>query len=265
MSDDPTSPSDPPKPQGALGDALAALIEKVADPRVAAVLVVVVVVAVVVVSAFAGSLAALALLILVVLVAIAFVWSLARESGRVSGGVVVDMNDTVSVAAALPETARQNITRALAEAAAEAATELSRPADSVRANLFGISPDTKLSMLQGLAHRMDRADELGLQLEIGQGSTGLAFATARPNIAVLRADWGSASIPDSLLSKVHPGLRWIVSVPVFADDRRKTMWILNVDGLDEPAEIPGLQAVVGRLVFYAQAIALIVANATDKE
>ena len=264
MSDS-NSNSDAPEPPDALGNALAALIEKVTNPWVAAVLAVVVVVAIVVVFAFAGSIAAFVLFIVVALVAIGFIWRLAQETSRVTGGTVVNMNDTVAFAAALPEESRQDISRALAEAAAESAGVLGVPADSVRANLFGVSSDSKLSILQGLTHHMDRPEELTLTLEPGQGSTGVAFTKGRPNIAVLRADWGIASIPDSLLSKVHPELRWIVSVPVFADASRRVMWILNLDGLREPADIDGLQAVVGRLVFYAQAIALIVARATTNK
>ncbi len=264
MNDEEASSGESKKTPDALGDALAVLVEKISDPRVAAVVAVVVAVAIVVVLAFAGSIPALLLLVLVVLVAIAFIWSLARETSRVSGGIVVDLNDTVRLVASLSETACHDIRRTLAEATAEAAAVLQVPVDSVRANLFGISPDHKLSILKGLTHHMDQAEELGLVLELGQGSTGVAFRTGRPNIAVLRADWGPASIPVSLLSKVHPELRWIVSVPVFADASGKPMWIFNVDGIREPADVAGLQLVVGRLVFYAQMIALIVANSAER-
>lgn len=265
VSDEQAKAGESKKTADALGDALAALVEKISNPWVAAVVAVVVVVAIVVVLAFAGSIPALLVFILVALVGIAFIWSIARETDRVRSGSVVDMSDTVGLAACLPETARQDIRRALAEAVAESAAVLHAPVDSVRANLFGISRDNKLSILKVLTHHMEQAEELELVLEIGQGSTGVAFTTGRPNIAVLRTDWGTASIPDSLLSKVHPDLRWIISVPVFADASGKPMWIFNVDGLREPADVGGLQAVVGRLVFYAQMIALIVANATGKE
>lgn len=265
MSDEQDNADDSKKAYHALGDALAALVEKVSDPWVASVLAVVVAVAIVVVFAFAGSIPAFVLFIVVALLAIAFIWSIARETDRVRSGTAVDVNDTVSLVASLPEAACHDISRALAEAAAEAAAVLHVPVDLVRANLFGISRDHKLSILDGLTHHMDQAEELGLVLELGQGSTGVAFTTGRPNIAVLRADWGAASIPDSLLSKVHPDLRWIVSVPVFADASGKPMWIFNVDGLRESADIAGLQAVLSRLVFYAQMIALIVAKATRKE
>lgn len=265
MGDQQDKPDESQETPDALGNALAALVEKVSDPWVASVLALVVAVAIVVVFAFAGSIPAFLLFILVVLVAIAFIWWIARESGRVRGRTVVDMNDTVGLVASLPDAACHNIRRALVEAAAEAASVLQVPVDLVRANVFGISRDHKLSILKGLTHHMDQAEELGLVLELGQGSTGVAFTTGRPNIAVLRSDWGAASIPDSLLSKVHLELRWIVSVPVFADESGKPMWIFNVDGLRQPADVAALQAVVNRLVFYAQMIALIVAKATRKD
>lgn len=246
-----------------LGQALLDLVAKISDPAVAAVLVVVVVVAIVVATAFAGNAVGAVLLGVVALAAILFVGWTRFERGRVGGASAVDLNDTVGLAASLDDADRNEISRALANASAEAAAVVGVPADRVRANLFGVSPDNKLSVLPGLSHHMDREDELGLKLDPGLGSTGLAFSNAEPNIAVLRTNWGSATIPEDLLSKIHPDLRWIVSVPVFAEATPRPMWILNVDGLGDAAEVDRLQAVVSKLAFYAQAIAVIVARATS--
>lgn len=110
---------------------------------------------------------------------------------------------------------------------------------------------------------MNRVEELTISMPVGYGSAGICFDTGKPNIAVFRENWGSAVIAAPELSKVHPDLRWIVSVPVLITTGAgaKPFWVLNVDGLNERKTETQLQPVVPNLFKWSQLISLILASA----
>lgn len=246
----------------AFGKVLGDLAARVTDPWVAAGLIVFIGFAVVIAFSYAGSTIGIILLAIIAIATFLFFAWMHRERLRVTPPVTSNGGDTLTLAESLDEQARTHIQTALARAATESAQLLGVDHLSVRSNLFGIGSDRTLTIIDGFTYHMDRPEELTLTLEVGQGSTGRAYVTARPNIAILRSDWGEAAIPDEKLRKIHPDLRWIVSIPVFAGGPEpRPVWILNVDGLRETPVLTALQEVVGGMVFYAQLVSLLLSNA----
>jgi hypothetical protein len=156
---------------------------------------------------------------------------------------------------------RSLIGRIVAQAATEVAQLLEAPPMKVRSNLFGLDGDGKLAMATPVAHNMTRGQETELRLEVGLGSTGLAFSTGQVNIAVLKAgSWGDAEIPTAELAKIDPDLRWIISWPVLSGAPSTPMFVLNVDGLYGPPDVQKLETAAVRMATYAQMIAVAVAR-----
>ena len=113
------------------------------------------------------------------------------------------------------------------------------PAGKVRANMFARDPDHKLRIPPGLTYNMDRREELDIAIELGQGSTGRAYALGITNVAIrvpgetLQQEWGPDLIGDPAEQrKVHPDLSWIISVPLTLPGIPPLL-IFNVDGIEE--------------------------------
>lgn len=164
------------------------------------------------------------------------------------------------LAGRLTSAQRTDLKKVLEGAAQDVAQHLDLPFGLVRANLFG-AEDGKLKIVDGLYHNMDSVSELTIELRPGLGSTGRSFESGRPNIAVFREDWGHDRVPEGELRKVHPRLRWILSVPVLAPgDGLKPVWVLNVDGLEKRPPQERLNSALGRLFNWSQAVSLILSQ-----
>jgi hypothetical protein len=126
----------------------------------------------------------------------------------------------------------------------------------VRSNLFSLIPDTdELGMVQDLWCHMDRPEERTIRMKIGQGSTGVAWQTGNSNRVIWNDGWGESTIRDEEeLQKVHPELRWILTVPIFGSQGAGAKLVLNVDGLRTTPSADDLAVALGHLPRFAQGI-----------
>jgi hypothetical protein len=129
-------------------------------------------------------------------------------------------------------------------------------AAAVRANLFALNPDTdKLCMVKDLWHNMNKLTERTIQMEIGRGSTGIAWSTRDPNKAIWNDGWGASDLSNAKeLRKVDPDLRWILSVPIFGSEGPETQLVLNVDGLSNTPADAQLSTALTHLPRFGQGI-----------
>lgn len=125
----------------------------------------------------------------------------------------------------------------------------------LRANLFSCFPKSnQLGMVKDLWRNMDGGEECTIRMTIGEGSAGIAWATGNSNKVVRNGDWGESQISDPAeLDKVHPDLRWILTVPIFGSDAT-TKLVLNVDGLRPPTQEHRLDAAMGHLPRFGHGI-----------
>jgi hypothetical protein len=172
-------------------------------------------------------------------------------------------SNTLDLAKQIPEEIKQEIRKILRAAAFDLARKLSLPEELVRANIFGVDEHHMMRMIKEFTHNMNRPQELSVAIPVGYGSTGIAFKSEKPNIAVFKKDWGASVIEDDELKKVHPDLRWIISVPVLLateEDETKPVWTLNVDGLYEKKTKEELDSLWPDLLHYGSLISLIISD-----
>jgi len=170
-------------------------------------------------------------------------------------------SSTLDLANTLPDEIKNEIRRVLEYAAMDAAERLSLPQKLVRANIFAVDHHKIMRIPPGFTYNMNRQEELTVAIPVGYGSTGISFAEESPHIAVFREDWGKSVIADHELKKVHPDLRWIISIPVLLtaeDGEKKAVWTLNVDGLVEKRTEKQLERIVPNLLPYSGVISLII-------
>ena len=158
----------------------------------------------------------------------------------------------------LGERQRENISTALRGAASDAASALKMDSALVRSNIFGLHDNGQLQILPGMIFNMNRPQELTLSIPVGYGSSGRCYQKGKPNIAVFHEDWGKNVIEDRELTKAHPDLRWIVSLPIPAPGGGTPLGVLNVDGLTERKNEDELRGVLSRLFRWSQIVSLIV-------
>ncbi len=167
-------------------------------------------------------------------------------------------NDTTSIIRLLNGEQKQDIISILRGAAKDVSDTLGISIELVRSNLFGVDSDGKMRILEDLTFNMNRGEELSISMPVGYGSTGRCFKTRKPNIAIFREGWGENVIEGEELSKVHPDLQWIISVPVPpGNDKKPPIWVLNVDGLKERYGEEKLRKALPPLFYWSQMIYLI--------
>jgi len=183
-----------------------------------------------------------------------------REKIRAPIGEKLIMdNDTVGLIDRLTTEQKQDILVNLSGAAKDVADTLGISIELVRSNLFGVGSDGKMRMLKDLTFNMNREEELTISMPVGYGSTGRCLKTKKPNIAIFREGWGENVIGGEELSKVHPDLQWIISMPVPPwGDKTPPIWVLNVDGLKERCGEEQLREALRPLFSWSQMIYLIV-------
>lgn len=170
--------------------------------------------------------------------------------------------DTLSIVDRLSENQKRDILGALRGAVEDVADALRIRLEFVRANLFGEDNHDRMKMFREFTFNMNREEELAISMPVGYGSTGRCFQSGKPNIAVFREDWGKDVIEDEELLKVHPDLRWIISVPILArGDGVQPFWVLNVDGLNERRREDELRGALSRLFSWSQYISLVITGA----
>jgi hypothetical protein len=166
--------------------------------------------------------------------------------------------NTIVLANQLNKEQKDGVCKILKEVVLEVAKVLNLSSNLVRSNLFGKDEHNSLRMIRDLTFQMDRFAELTISMPVGYGSTGRCFSTCQSNIAVLANDWGKDVIEDEELKKVHPDLKWIISIPVLGgNEMTKPIWVLNVDGLQERKHPDELRSALSQMFKYSKLISLI--------
>lgn len=117
--------------------------------------------------------------------------------------------------------------------------KMKSPQGTIRANLFVPFRD-ELMIPDGAHHNMDGHPDLSIRIPFGMGSTGRAFKYRTHHIAIFKEHWGDDTLPGELLRKVHPELKWIVSIPLCDPDDGGVFGVMNVDGLLHPKTLEDL-------------------------
>jgi len=107
------------------------------------------------------------------------------------------------------------------------------------------------------------APETQLRFWPNQGLTGVVFASQNGDAACSKAApagrvWDSRyNLTDWQKQIIHKDLRWIASLPVKVGDGRdaRAVAVLNIDGVGFDLEPIQLEALIGRLIGYAGALA----------
>lgn len=185
-----------------------------------------------------------------------------RKQMQAPGGIIIisDMNgNTLQAADNLNTDQKSQIKKALQYAVEEVAETLDVDPNLLRSNLFGKDDANNMRMISDLTYNMNWKDEYTISMPVGYGSTGRCFSEGKPNIAIFRKDWGKDRLEDEELKKVHPDLRWIISVPVrIGDGETPPIWVMNVDGLKESPNQEELQKALGRLFTVSKIISFII-------
>jgi hypothetical protein len=156
-----------------------------------------------------------------------------RKQIRNIGSIKYNMTgNTLKLANQLAPVQKAQIRDSLRLAVYDAAEALEIDAKLLRSNLFGKDEQNNMRMILDFTFNMNWREEYTISMPVGYGSTGRCFTNGEPNIAILSEDWGKDSIEDEQLKKIHPDLRWIISMPVYiGDDKSHPFWVMNVDGL----------------------------------
>ena len=120
----------------------------------------------------------------------------------------------------------------------EAAKLLEMEANLVRINLFA-PIDGALRIVPGATDNMTWAPEFDLRIEPEHGATGTAFARGDSAIVVRTGqDWSGNTLPGDELAKIHPDLKWVVSLPMKSTARENAVVAcVNVDGLTKVPQL----------------------------
>ena len=164
----------------------------------------------------------------------------------------------------LTSTQKQNILKLLQGATVDVAQVLGLPQDLVRSSLFERAEKERSRIISALTFNMDREEELTISLPAGCGTTGRCFEAGQPNIAIFSADWSEDHIEEPECRKMHPNLRWIISVPVVATEvALRPKWVLNVDGLQIRKEEYELRIALGQVFGWSQMVSLVIGNSAS--
>jgi hypothetical protein len=251
-----------------LADSIKVLVSVIKDQVLAVVVIGILVAAIVLilglsVAGVAGIIAFFVLVVVLVVLAVLYGWR--RDVNEFTKPAAPSMTNTIAYSTQLTSDEIELIKQMLAGATRDTAAALGVDASLVRANIFGLADDGHLHIVPTLVFNMNHAPELTLAIPPGYGSSGRCFESSTPNIAVFKRGWGANALAGSEMPKLNPGLRWIVSMPVFAGPAGSPpTWILNVDGIDQQASEENLQATIGHLVYWAESISLVLKGVIER-
>ena len=160
-------------------------------------------------------------------------------------------DNTLELALWLSARQRGDLLRALEGATEDVAEWLDLPREFVRANLFGRGNDGRLGIVPGMTCNMMEARELTVWMPVGEGCSGRCFQTGQPMLARwdAPAKFGEHDLRDlDQRAKVHPSLRWIISLPIAPEASVEPIWSFNVDGIHETRPKDDLQRTLSRLI-----------------
>ena len=161
---------------------------------------------------------------------------------------------------------KEDLIRCLQGAVADAAAELKLSTNVVRGNLFGIDEHHHLKMVPEMTVNMLRPEEFTLSIPVGYGSAGRAFQNKEANIAVVGKKGNKSTIADEEQKKVHPDLRWIISIPVLGGNNVPApILIMNIDGIKEARSEESLRKALPHLFHWSYAISLVLKHVRPGE
>jgi hypothetical protein len=150
---------------------------------------------------------------------------------------------------------RARIIQGLNSLVEQVAQLLAIPIARVQANVFGVVDKGFLGILPGLSVNMS-GQELAIKIPVGYGCTGRAFQKGETVIGVkLKDGWRSLALSPVETNRLHPDLKWIISVPVRQPDDSAVRWVLSVDGL-EPRDRAQLEVASKPVIEWGFALAL---------
>lgn len=200
----------------------------------------------------------LAFVVFLILIKMGIKWE--RTNTRLYPTEEMVKENTIVFANQLTDQRKKRILKVLKKVALTVAEALNVRSEFVRSNIFGKDEGDNLKMITDLTFQMDRTEELSISMPIGYGSTGRCFNSSEPNIAILENDWGKDVIEDEELRKVHPDLKWIISVPVLGGEPLRPAWVLNVDGLYERRTREDLLNALRKMFKFSKTVSLILAQ-----
>jgi hypothetical protein len=159
--------------------------------------------------------------------------------------LVLDRLDRSPPVKGLDEGDRAAVRAVLSAARDDVARALGSDRAHCRGNVVLENRLRRLQISRDLMVNMDGVAEWQISMRPGRGCAGVAWSTQRPHVAIHPFEGTDGLEPDQALL-VDPEVRWIISVPIFADDGTPT-WIVNVDGKEArgreqvEAAVPALQ------------------------
>jgi hypothetical protein len=157
--------------------------------------------------------------------------------------------DQLTEATASPKASEVELVWSLLQSmTAEIAAELKADPELVRAAVFEPTAGDKLRIIPSFHFNMTLETELGIEIPIGQGAVGFAFARNQPVVAVA-AETGNLPIEDKSASElVHPDLKWVIAVPVGSVEA--PVLALTVDGLRLSRTLEQLEPCVPKVMYW---------------
>lgn len=162
----------------------------------------------------------------------------------------------------VPADAQRQLRELLEAAAEEVANQQQLEQSQVRAALL-LPEGESLRMIHSLTWHIDDPEELEIRIGLGQGSSGRAFQTGQPNVAIYHDAQADSSLPEQERRRVDASLKWIISTPILGRNNKAVVAVLNVDGLAERTEEDLVES-AGSLVYWAQLAGLILGESPKR-
>ncbi len=124
----------------------------------------------------------------------------------------------------------------------------------LRSNIFVPTGSGTLKIPRGLHHNMMKADELTIEIPEGYGASGHAFQQRTAVIARAKGGWGQYVLSPKEMVKLHPDLKWIVSLPI-PDSTGNVLGVANVDCLEHDRSAEELRPLISEMGYWVNLVA----------
>lgn len=141
----------------------------------------------------------------------------------------------------------------------------------IRANVFlpqksDSEPSYVLKIYPGLHVNMNNVQEREISFGPGEGLTGRVFEDGTPRVAERipseETGWDSTyTLTDEQVSRIHPKLRWILSLPLKDDET--PIGVVNVDGLQDNVHVDALYGCIQNIFGEIAAMQELLSRNTD--
>jgi hypothetical protein len=129
---------------------------------------------------------------------------------------------------------------------------------------FVPAPDGSFEILEGQTVNLEGPDS-ELHIQPGETGVGEAIEEGKPVVTLFSSPLEESTIRDPEQRRlINPALRWIIALPILADDGRP-VWVLSITGLVEPRTAEQLQSAVGHLLYYREFLELLLKRIAGKK